>query len=216
MRIAMRRQGIMDEFLSSMKWIGGIFSQMMSLKLSNVLSGRQPQVIHIMNQLITPDDRVLNALQASGITDNLRDFEISVLTGLLTLKYYEAGVYTSELSNFALKDALMILIEGKIEVSATVNNEPVLLQLESPGDLAKVMSFVGDNKTNISVMLNIRRDSAVLLLQRSKLESLMHSHPSIVYTVMRNLVQHIHGVARRKYAEKEQLSNYVFGLNFRY
>jgi len=212
----MRRQGIMDEFLSSMKWIGGIFSQMMSLKLSNVLSGRQPQVIHIMNQLITPDDRVLNALQASGITDNLRDFEISVLTGLLTLKYYEAGVYTSELSNFALKDALMILIEGKIEVSATVNNEPVLLQLESPGDLAKVMSFVGDNKTNISVMLNIRRDSAVLLLQRSKLESLMHSHPSIVYTVMRNLVQHIHGVARRKYAEKEQLSNYVFGLNFRY
>jgi len=188
----------------------------MNMKFSNVLSGRQPQVIQIMNQLITPDDRVMNALQISGITENLRDFEISVLTGLLTLKYYEAGVYTSELSNFALKDALMILIEGKIEVNATVNNEPVLLQLESPGDLAKVMSFVGDNRTNISAMLNIRKNSAVLLLQRSKLESLMHSHPSIVYTVMRNLVQHIHGVARRKYAEKEQLSSYVFGMNYRY
>jgi CRP/FNR family cyclic AMP-dependent transcriptional regulator len=50
----------------------------------------------------------------------------------------------------------------------------------------------------------------VLLLQRAKLETLLHSHPSIVYCVMRNLVRHVHGVARRKNAEKEEMSNYLY------
>ena len=97
-----------------------------------------------------------------------------------------------------------------------VNNEPVLLNLETPGDLARIISFVGSDMMNVSARINVRKDSAVLLLQRTKLESLLHSHPSIVYCVMRNLVRHVHGVARRKNAEKEQLSNYFYRMNGRY
>jgi CRP/FNR family cyclic AMP-dependent transcriptional regulator len=62
----------------------------------------------------------------------------------------------------------------------------------------------------VSARIKVKRDSAVLLLQRAKLETLLHSHPSIVYCVMRNLVRHVHGVARRKNAEKEEMSNCLY------
>jgi CRP/FNR family cyclic AMP-dependent transcriptional regulator len=184
--------------------------KIMGIDLTDVLRGEQPQAIHIMGNMIIPDDRVLSALHNSGVVENLRDFEISVLTSLIAVKYYEARELVVDLDDVALKDALMILVEGAIEVSAMVNNEPVSLHLETPGDLARIMSFVGGDRTSISSTIKIRKDSAVLLLQRSKLETLMHSHPSIVYCVMRNLVRHVHGVARRKNAEKEELSNYLF------
>jgi CRP/FNR family cyclic AMP-dependent transcriptional regulator len=172
--------------------------------------------MHMMGDLIIPDERVLAALHNSGLVENLRDFEISVLASLITVKYYEASELVAELDDDTLKEALMILVEGAIEVSAFVGNEPVSLYLESPGDLARIMSFVGGNTMSISARINVRKNSAVLLLQRAKLETLLHSHPSIVYCVMRNLVRHVHGVARRKNAEKEEMSNYLYGMHGRY
>jgi CRP/FNR family transcriptional regulator, cyclic AMP receptor protein len=106
------------------------------------------------------------------------------------------------------------LVEGAVEVSAMVDGEPISLHLETPGDLCRIMSFVGGE--TIHARIKILKDSAVLLLQRSKLETLLHSHPAIVYCVMRNLVRHVHGVARRNIAEKEEMSNYVYSLHGRY
>jgi hypothetical protein len=34
--------------------------------------------------------------------------------------------------------------------------------------------------------------------------------------VMRNLVRHVHGVARRKSAETEEMSNYIHSIRGRY
>lgn len=91
----------------------------------------------------------------------------------------------------------MILVNGDVEISAMVNDEPVSLHLESAGDLARVVSFAGGSNMNISAKVNVRQDSAVLLLPRSRLETLLHTHPSIPYWVIRNLVLHMHGLARR-------------------
>jgi hypothetical protein len=105
---------------------------------------------------------------------------------------------------------LMILVEGEIKISATIGNEPVSLHLEAPGDLARVVSFVGGANMNISAKLNVKKVSAVLLLQRSKLETLLHDHPYIVYSVLRNLVLHMHSIARRNNGEKEEMRKYVY------
>ena len=129
------------------------------------------------------------------------------------VKYFEAKEFIVELDEEPLKTSLMILVEGKIEVSALVENQPVSLQLETPGDLARIISFVGGNTMSIRARIKIKKDSTVLLLQRSKLETLLHSHPSIVYGVMKNLVRHVHGVARRKNAEMEEMSNYLYRTN---
>jgi CRP/FNR family cyclic AMP-dependent transcriptional regulator len=187
------------------------------MNLSNTQYDNPPAAMPMMGDLMIPDERVLRALHNSRLVENLRDFEINVLTSLITVQYFEARELVAELDDDdTLKDALMILVEGAIEVSAMVNNEPVSLHLATPGDLARIMSFVGGEMINISARIMVKRDSAVLLLQRSKLETLLHSHPSIVYCVMRNLVRHVHGVARRKNAEKEEMSNYLYGIHGRY
>ena len=171
-----------------------------------------PAAMHMMGNLI-PDERVLSALHNSRMVENLSDSEIEILTSLLTVQYFETKEFIVELDDEPLKSSLMILVEGKIEVSALVDNQPVLLQLETPGDLARIISFVGGNTMSVRARIKIKKDSTVLLLQRSKLETLLHSHPSIVYGVMKNLVRHVHGVARRKNAEMEEMSNYLNRTN---
>lgn len=186
------------------------------MHLSNTEYGNPLAAVHMMGDLMIPDERVLRALHNSGLVIGLRDFEINVLASLITVQYFEIKELDNELDDDSLRDALMILVEGDIEVNALVDGEPVSLHLEVPGDVARIMSFVGSELMNISARIHIKRDSAVLLLQRSKLETLLHSNPPIVYCVMRNLVRHVHGVARRKNAEKEEMSNYLYSLHGRY
>jgi CRP-like cAMP-binding protein len=190
------------------------------MKLTNTQHGTQHgdslSGIHMMGDLMIPDERVLIALHNSRLVENLRDFEINVLASLITIQYFEISEFNAELDDDSLKDALMILVEGDIEVSAFVGNEPVSLHLEVPGDLARIISFVGGNLMNVSARIKVNKGSAVLLLQRAKLETLLFSHPAIVYCVMRNLVRHVHGVARRKNAEKEEMSNYLYSMHGRY
>ena len=188
----------------------------MEMNLTDMQHGNLPSPMHMMGDLMIPDERILKALYNSGLVENLREFEINVLAKLINVQYFEAKELAVELYDQLLKESLMILVEGEIEVSAMVNDEPVLLNLETPGDLARIISFVGGDMMNVSARIKVKKGSVVLLLQRTKLESLLHSHPAIVYCVMRNLVRHVHGVARRKNAEKEQLSNYVYRMNGRY
>lgn len=187
----------------------------METKQTDTLHNHPVIAMHTMNYLTIPDDRVLRALHNSRLIENLRDFEVNVFAGLFTIHYFEVSELIAELDD-SLKDALMILVEGELEVNAMVGTESVLLHLKVPGDLARIISFVGGNIVNISARITVRKESAVLLLQRSVLESLLHTHPSIVYCVMRNLIQHVHGVARRKNAENKELTNYVYRINGRY
>jgi CRP/FNR family cyclic AMP-dependent transcriptional regulator len=189
------------------------------MKLSDnqleAICGIPPTAMHIMGDLMIPDERILTALQNSRLVENLRDFEVNVLTSLLSLQYFEAKELIAELDD-SMKDALMILVEGEVEVSAMVGSESVLLQLKTPGDMARIISFVGSNIVDISARIKVKKDSAVLLLQRCRLETLLHTHPSIVYCVMRNLIQHVHAVARRKNAENAEMSNYIYRIHGRY
>lgn len=166
--------------------------------------------------LMMADDRILAALHNSSLAENLRDFEISILASLATLRYFDVRQVIAGPGYDELKDALMILVEGEIEVCAYVEDEPVSLRLTVPGDLARIISFVGGDTLHVSARIEVKRGSAALLLQRSRLETLLHTHPAIVYCVMRNLVRHVHGVARRKSAETEEMSNYIHSIHGRY
>ena len=187
----------------------------METKQIDALHNHPAIAAHTMGYLAVPEDRILRVLYNSHLVENLRDFEVNVLAGLFTIQHFEVGELAAETDD-SLKNNLMILVDGELEVNAMVGNESVMLHLKTPGDLARIISFVGGDIINISARITVRKKSAVLLLHRSMLESLLHTHPSIVYCVMRNLVQHVHGVARRKNAENKELSNYVYRMNGRY
>jgi signal-transduction protein with cAMP-binding, CBS, and nucleotidyltransferase domain len=169
---------------------------------------------HIGKTRMIADERVLNALRRSTLIAELRDAEIRTLCGLLSIKHYQAGQSIAKPSGYSLDDALLVLVEGKIEVRAVIDGEPILMMLEHPGDLARVISFVGSNMLKIDANIDVQRDSTVLLLERAQLETLLGTvHHSIVYYVMRGLVRHMHGLARRKSAETGVMSNYFYRLN---
>ena len=193
-----------------------LFLAQTEMNLTDTQNGNLASPMHMMGNMMIPDERILKALHNSGLVEGFLDFEINILAGLITVKYFEAKEFAAEPYDHVLNESLMILVEGEIEVRAVISNEQVLLNLATPGDLARIISFVGANHANVSARMKVIKNSAVMLLQRTKLESLLNTHPSIVYCVMRNLVRHVHGVARRKDAENEQLSNYFFRMNGRY
>jgi hypothetical protein len=164
--------------------------------------------------------RILNVLHQSALIAELHDAEIKILIGLLTIKSYKAGqsitkpgvYYIAKLGDYSLSDALLILVDGNIEVSAIVNSEPILMSLKDPGNLASIISFVGSNMIKIDANIE-EKNSVALYLERSKLVALMGtSHHSIVYYVMRGLVRYMHGFASHKSAVTEVMSNYSYRL----
>lgn len=159
------------------------------------------------------DENILSVLKHSKLAVELSDDEINTLAGLLAVHEYKAGSFIVKPGDRPLGDALLILVEGKIEVKAKVDNEPMVMSLTTPGDLARIISFVGSNITVIDATIKVQEDCVVLLLERTKLEGLLATHHLIVYRVMRGLVRYMHSLARRKSAETEEMSNYFYRLN---
>lgn len=162
------------------------------------------------------NENILRALHRSTLIAELGESEIEVLRGLLTVRRYRAGEFIAKPGACVLQDALLILVEGDIDVSAVVDGEPMLLRLTEPGDLARIISFAGSNMVRIDATIEAKQDCAVLLLARDALESLLDTHSRIVYRVMRSLVRYTHGLARHKSAETEEMSNYFYGMNGRF
>ena len=169
---------------------------------------------------MTTDDMILQALQNSTLTEELRDSEIEVLARIITVRGYKAGEAIlkpgGENNMNDLKDTLLILGSGEVEATATAGGEQMTLHLLKPGDLAGIIGFVGGNLTQVSATVTAKTDSKVLLLDRVRFEALLNSQPAIVYYVMRGIVRHVHGIVRRMNMQTAQMSNYIFKQGGRY
>jgi len=84
------------------------------------------------------------------------------------------------------------------------------------GDLAGIIGFVGGNVLQISATIVAKTDSKVLVLERSRFESLLNSQPAIVYYVMRGIVRHVHGIVRRMNTQSVEMTNYIHKTHGRY
>lgn len=164
----------------------------------------------------TTEELIIKTLHSTPLTEELRDAEIETLAKVITLKRYKAGEVIIEPGRNPLGESLMILAEGEAEISATVDGEPMKLQLSKPGDVASIIGFVGGRDVVVNARVEVLKDGAVLLLERTKFESLLDTNPALVYYVMRGLVRYMHGVARRKNAETEEFSNYFYKMGGRY
>lgn len=161
-------------------------------------------------------EKVIGALRRTTLIAELRDYEIEILIDLFIIQSYKAGEFIAKPGKCSLNDALLVLVEGKIEVSAMVDNEPMAMLLKDPGDLARIISFVSGNMMKIDATIGVKEDCIVLLLERARLEALLSTHHTIVYYVMRGLVRHTHSLARHKSAEAEVMSNYFYRVNGRF
>lgn len=159
---------------------------------------------------------VLQTLNNSTLTEELRDAEIEILARLFEVKEFKSGEALLRPGEERLKNSLIVLASGEVEATATLGGEQATLHLLQPGDLAGIITFAGGNVSQISATVVAKTDCQVLLLERSKFEALLNTQPAIVYYVMRGIVRHTHGIVRRMNTESVEMSNYIYKTKGRF
>ncbi|MES1981460.1 MAG: cyclic nucleotide-binding domain-containing protein [Pseudomonadota bacterium] len=165
---------------------------------------------------MTTDDIILQALRNSTLSEELRDSEIDLLASLITVRDYKAGEAILKPGEMELKDTLLILGSGDVEATATTGGEQMTLHLVHPGDLAGIIGFVGGHAMQITATVTAKSDSKLLLLDRTRFETLLNTQPAIVYYVMRGVVRNVHGIVRRMNMQSVEMNNYIFKQGGRY
>lgn len=162
------------------------------------------------------DDLILQTLHGSTLTEELRDAEVEILGQLFDVMEFKAGQSLLRPGEERLKSSLIVLASGEVEATAHVGGEQATLHLLQPGDLAGIITFVGGNVSQISANIVAKTDCKVLLLERSRFESLLNTSPAIVYYVMRGIVRHTHGIVRRMNAQSVEMTNYLYKTGGRF
>jgi CRP-like cAMP-binding protein len=165
---------------------------------------------------MTKEDLIIQTLHNSTLTEELRDSEIEQLASLIVVREYKAGEYILKPGDAVLKDSLLILGSGDVEATANTGGEQMILHMLQPGDLAGIIGFVGGSVMQISATTIAKTDSKVLVLERARFESLLNTHPAIVYYVMRGIVRYVHGIVRRMNTQSVEMTNYIYKTQGRF
>ncbi len=158
---------------------------------------------------------VIDTLRTSTVTEELNDAEVEILAGLFEVQDYKSGTAIVQPGD-QQPDNLYILAHGDIEVKIQSGGDESTIHVLKPGDLAGIITFAGGAASDVSATLYAVGDTKVLSMPRAKFESLVNSHPMIVYRVMRGVVRNVHGIVRRVNTQSAELSNYIYRTHGRY
>lgn len=163
--------------------------------------------------MTAPPPLLLEALRGSPIGADLSADERAVLAGLMTLRSY--GPQQPIGREGEVDDRLFVVVDGALAVvkNAETANETLLTTLH-PGDFAHELGFL--DGTPRYAALVAAENSRVLEIRRADLESLIDSHPRILYAVMCAIVRAVHRVQTRLSIQATELTNYVFKQHGRY
>lgn len=158
---------------------------------------------------------VIDTLGTSPVTEELSAAEVEILAELFEIKEFNAGDIIVQ-PNDEQPDNLYILAHGDIEVKIQSGGDETIIHVLKPGDLAGMITFAGGAATQVSATLCAVGLTKVLSMERLKFESLLNTHPKLVYRVMRGIIRNMHGIVRRVNSESAELSNYIYKTGGRY
>jgi CRP-like cAMP-binding protein len=162
---------------------------------------------------MTDDEVRVAALRASRLASDLDDREFDVLAACVTVRDLADGEVL--VREGAADDHLYVVADGVVGVVKYLETDTRLtVATLATGDLAGEMSFV-DGTTYRSSLVAIGR-ARLLGLARERLESLIGTHPAIVYHVMRAIIRTVHTTQRRLSHQAVELSNYIYKQHGRY
>jgi len=159
------------------------------------------------------DPTPFDALRTTKLAAELTDEQCRVLATLVTLRALKQGevlVHEGTVDNH-----LYVILGGTLGVIKNAGTDhAVTVNTLAPGDFVGEMGFMDGTVLYASkVALG---DTQVLGLEREKLESVLKSHPEIVYRVMRAIIRVVHQIQRRLSMQQVELSNYIYKQHGRY
>jgi CRP-like cAMP-binding protein len=148
----------------------------------------------------------IEALRTSRLAADLTGGEIDALAGQVTVRELKDGEILVREGDS--DDRLYVVASGQVGVVKYIeSNARLTVATLGVGDLAGEMSFV--DGTSYGSSLVAVGEARVLALTRERLESLLATHPAVVYHVMRAIVRTIHETQRRLSSQAAELSNYI-------
>jgi len=139
--------------------------------------------------------------------------EIKALAGIISIKHL--GDKDILITEGTTDDALHIVISGRLAATRnTGGDEYVTLHILQAGDMVGAMGFI--DGTEHSATLRALGDTAVYTLERSAFESLLDSHPALVYKVMRSIIRSVHATLLRMNRQFVEMNNYIMKEHGRY
>lgn len=157
----------------------------------------------------TPD---CQRLSNSALGQELELDECKVLAGVMGIRELAAGQTLT--SRGDKHSTLYLLIEGKLEVIGEIDGEEKSVYTMVPGECSGTRAFV-DRKSR-QATLRALGESVVYTLEPDDFETLLQSHPLIVYKVMRAIFRITHRNLMKMNQETQQLSNYISKSGGRY
>jgi CRP/FNR family cyclic AMP-dependent transcriptional regulator len=110
---------------------------------------------------------------------------------------------------------LYVVVSGALGVVINTGTaERITLLTLTTGDLVGELSFI--DETPHYAALVAFGPTRVFGLEREKLESLLTTHPDIVYKVMRAIVRAVHQIQRRLSMHSVELANYIYKQHGKY
>ena len=159
------------------------------------------------------EDTKLQALRASRLATDLDPEECRVLAALCSEHDLADGdvlVRAGKADNH-----LHVVVSGALGVVTNADTaDRVIVATLATGDLAGELGFVDGTERHASLIAI--GGARVLGLEREKLESLLTTHPVIVYHVMRAIIRTVHQIQRRLALQAVELQNYIYKQRGRY
>ena len=159
------------------------------------------------------DPALVDALRHSRLGAELSDDEMHTLAENLGFRdLAQDEVLVSEGTS---DDHLYVIVRGALGVVRNAGtSERVTLLTLTAGDLVGELSFIDETPHYASLVAS--GPTRVFGLERSKLESLLVTHPQIVYRVMRAIVRTVHEIQRRISMQSAELTNYIYKQHGKY
>ena len=112
-------------------------------------------------------------------------------------------------------DSLHVIIGGRLAVTRSVGGgDHVTLHVLKSGDFAGEMGFV-DGKEHSATLRSVGA-TEVYTMKRQDFESLIETHPRLVYRVMRTIIRATHSNLLRMNQQFVEMSNYITKEHGRY
>ena len=163
---------------------------------------------------MNPSDATLfDAVKACRLAEGFSAQDTAVLAGLMTLQVCEPLQLLAREGE--ADHRLYAVVQGSLNIvkHAGTPDETLLVTL-NPGDLAHELGFLDDAPRHAS--LQVASAARVLVLEREQLESLIDTHPRVLYRVMCAVARNVHRVQTRMAVQATELTNYIVKQHGRY
>ena len=165
------------------------------------------------NTMTLTDPVLYEAVRNSRLAEELSPEQTAVLAGLLRLELFAAQQVLAR--EGTVDNRLYAIVEGSLGVVKHMGTpDESLLATLNVGDFAHELGFLDGAERYASLVA--ATPCRVLVLEREKLESLIETHPRILYAVMCAIVRTVHRIQTRLSIQAAELTNYVFKQHGRY